>query len=125
MSSNGKAPSVEYTCPACQVQFSGPDVRVDGTPGKRCPAGHWHSYYQLRRYRDTGAISKPREPKPIESRARDQGLTCDRDRYQLAATAMLAGYDRAMATLPPGARLLVEGAFGKAPIVTREILGAA
>ena len=46
------------------------------------------------------------------------------DALQMALTTMLEGYEKAVATLPPGsvARTVVEGAFGRAPEISRKVL---
>lgn len=137
----GRAPHRKYVCPVCRVEFVGCGAIVGGKGGKECPNGHFHTMGQLYRFEKTGTLPEPRPekvpkpPKPPKPKrngysrtgaapAIRAGMTSDRDRYQLAATAMLAGYDRAIATLPPGVRMMVEGAFGAAPSITREIVGA-
>lgn len=132
----GREPYRKYRCPECRVEFIGASVIRDGRSGKVCPGGHFHTLAQIYFFEKTGTLRvqrKPKTPKPARPAApscranlivaaRKVGAINDRDRYQLAAAAMLAGFDRAMATLPPGARLLVEGAFGSAPNITRAIV---
>lgn len=132
----GRMPFRKYVCPECRIEFSAPGVIVGGKGGKKCPDGHFHTMAQLYRFEKTGVLPTPRQPKaPKAPKPKRNGFQrvgaapairavfpVDSDRYQLAATAMLAGFDRAMATLPPGVRLLVQGAFGAAPNITREIV---
>lgn len=129
--SKGRAPTRKFGCPVCKVMFAAPGSIQGGKSGKVCPAGHFSTLGALYAFEKSGKVPEVKpagEPaKPICPPGKRKtplalGLTNDMDRYQLAAVSLLAGYDRALATLPPGARLMVEGAFGSAPAVARKIL---
>ncbi len=131
--SKGRAPTRQFACPVCQVKFAAPGSIQNGKSGKVCPAGHFSTLGALYAFEKSGKApspklapqeAAPKEPCPpgIRKAAQALGMSSDRDRYQLAAVSLLAGYDRALATLPPMARLMVEGAFGSAPAVARKIL---
>lgn len=116
---------VEETCPECQAVFvAEPELMPDSVAkGKRCPNGHWTPIYRLVKTRKKGQ-TKPADDTPLSRRLRAAGIVGETQAYQLMAQALLAGYDKAMETLPAGSmsRTLVEGAFGKVPALAREVL---
>ena len=94
-------------CPECGETILTPSYMVKGSFLKTCSLGHTTDTKALR------AERQARETAEIE--ARNESL-------ELALTAMLEGYSRAVATMPPLAAGLMAGAFGKAPEIALEVL---
>jgi hypothetical protein len=94
-------------CPECGVEILTGSYRIKGQMRKTCPNGH------------TTAADKLRAERWLRTapsiQARNESL-------ELALTAMLEGYSRAVATMPPMAAGLMAGAFGKAPDIALEVL---
>lgn len=60
----------------------------------------------------------------VLQRARQVGIAGSVETLQLALTAMVAGYDRLLATTPKAIHPLIEGAFGKSVTLARQVLEA-
>lgn len=111
-------PTKRFVCPTCEIPFVAPDSTDERwrTKGKRCPAGHFHTYTQLHQWAATHE-SEPKEP-PVEKPDPDAAT------YRDLVVAMMASYDRTISTLPPRAAALVQGAFGHIPDLARRALEA-
>jgi hypothetical protein len=124
--SKGTAPRKLFTCPDCAIKFIAYTEHHGGSPGKRCPNGHWHTINRLDRYLKTGLMPKHmrqrRDPEiilaPIKPRSPHEPDATTALRW------MLDSYDKIMRTVPnPSAsRAIINGAFGHVPELARRIL---
>lgn len=118
----------KWKCPSCEVEFMAGMSVVDGRCGRRCPDGHFHDYYELRRYeegkplRDRGSKSaaKPVDALPaIRSRNR-----WERDRAQMLALLWVGAIDALLAQMPQGSvvRAMIDGATAQAYRVSKQVM---
>lgn len=120
-----KALTKTWTCPTCGVKFMARGERgVNGTTGRRCPEGHWHSLYDLQRA-DKGlpVMRKAARVHPLKFRAAAR-VPRPHEKAELLALLWLGAVDRLLAQLPARslARALVEGATAQAYAVSRAVL---
>lgn len=136
----GREPTRDYTCPVCKAVFRAPGTWRAGRIGKVCPAGHFHTVNQLVCWEKNGRLSQLRQrkvaapkqpdvkpiaaPKPVERALASMGVGERTSQLSVALRWMLEGYAKAISSMPEKsmARQLVEGAFGKTPIMAKDLL---
>jgi hypothetical protein len=116
-----------WRCPTCDVGFKASEAREAGKRGRRCPNGHFHSYYELKRHENGKPIrtgwrdlqkGKHYGEKPMASVPRGTG-----NKAELLALLWVAAYEKLMDQLPAStSRLLVEGAMAQAYRASRVVL---
>ncbi|OIR02599.1 hypothetical protein GALL_153130 [mine drainage metagenome] len=120
--------TIVETCPVCRADFS---AVISGNPktgattrGKICPAGHWTPYAKLLASRTSQPSQKPPKDDVRTVLLKRLGAPRREDALQMALVTMVESYERALATLPRGsaARAMVDGAFGKSPEISRQVL---
>lgn len=134
--SKGREPTRDYTCPDCGVVFRARGAWVAGRHGKVCPNGHFYPVNHLVQFAKTGTLpgsrsrKSPQVPKPISEAKtvakalESRGLGERTSQLSCALRWMLEGYQKAIAAMPERSqgRQLVDGAFGQAPAMCRELL---
>ena len=102
------APTIE-TCPTCGVEFTGSPKQRNGQGSwrKECPAGHWHTFTELARTRNT---ERQATRNAVMAKTKEVGVRTDIDAMRLALAAMLGGYSRIC--------LQTSGDLPKAPAIT-------
>jgi hypothetical protein len=116
-------------CPTCDVGFKSSQVIENGKPGWRCPAGHFHSVYEMARHADGKSIRVGRPgPKPEKSAMAERRRTVEANKYghgkaELLALLWVAAYEKVMDQLPAStSRLLVEGVMAQAYRASQALL---
>ena len=91
--------------------------------GKLCPNGHWTSCTTLCVAKRLPKSIRPKRLTSID--LHELGVKSEADALHLALGTMVECYERAISTLPKSSftRAMVVGAFGKAPEVSRRVLG--
>lgn len=121
-----------WRCPTCNFGFKASEAREDGKIGRRCPAGHFHSYYELKRHED-GKPLRAAAPRTIEAAPFGKAIgpsklppsKGERDYY--LALLWIGAVDSLMAQLPEGSvvRAMVEGKLCQAYRVSKRIVDPA
>ena len=115
-----------WTCPTCNIGFKGSEVREMLKAGRRCPAGHFHSYYELGRHEQGKPIRVQRNVVKLDRPAagkRAGYVERGTDRAELLALLWVAAYEKIIDQLPAStSRLLVEGAMAQAYRVSQQVL---
>lgn len=121
-----------WRCPTCNVGFMASEARDGLKVGRRCPAGHFHSYYELVRHEQGKPIrvgrgrvaEKPKaEKSAVARRRRSIDVVRGHGQFELLALLWAAAYEKVMDQLPAStSRLLVEGAMGQAYRVSQQVL---
>lgn len=118
----------KWKCPSCEVEFMAGMSVVDGRCGRRCPAGHFHDYHELRRY-EQGKPLRARVAKvgaenvvataPAPSRNR-----WEKDRAHMLALLWVGAIDRLLSQMPEGSvvRAMVDGATEQAYRVSKKVM---
>ena len=131
----GPNPKREFTCPECGVKFKSRNIIIYGKNGKECPNEHWHTISDLKHHERHGKLPDRRERQQgggrryirvnAQRKLSNLGVGERTDQLTVALQWMLGGYDKLVAQLPTGSqgRALVDGAFGKSPVLCREVLG--
>lgn len=120
--------SKKWKCPTCEVEFMARASVEDGRCGRRCPAGHFHDYYNLKRYEE-GKPLRDRGPrpaaKPVDAppapRSRNRW---ERDRAQMLALLWVGVIDALLAQMPKGSvvRAMIDGATEQAYRVSKRVM---
>lgn len=119
-----------WRCPTCDVGFMAREAREGLKSGRRCPAGHFHSYYELGRHEQGKPIRvgrKPAKPKAEKSalagRQRFVDVPRGHGKEEMLALLWVAAYENVIEQLPAStSRLLVEGAMAQAYRVSQQVL---
>jgi len=117
----------KWKCPSCAVEFMAGMSVEDGRCGRRCPEGHFHDYYELKRYQEgkplRAAVAKARAEKvaasPVVSRNR-----WEKDRAQMLALLWVGAIDRLLSQIPEGSvvRAMIDGATEQAYRVSKRVM---
>jgi hypothetical protein len=118
-----------WKCPTCDVGFKASQSIVDGSIGRQCPAGHFHSQYELKRHEEGKPIrtgwkdlkkGKHYGEKPMVAVPRAVGG----NKAEMLALLWVGVMDGLLAQLPAGslARSLVEGATAQAYRVSQLVI---
>lgn len=121
-------PAVEATCPTCGIVFRSSKCANPATgkgAGKVCPQGHWIPKSVL--WPSSCAAPRQRTSDQVRDLLADIGVRAKPDALALALVTMCECYERAARVFPRGsvAAGMLDGAFGKAPEVSRRILEVA
>lgn len=118
-----------WKCPTCNVGFKASEARDGMKVGRRCPVGHFHSYYELGRHEQGKPIRVGRpgklkvEKSALAARRGPDSNKYRQDRGALLALLWVAAYEKVMDQLPAStSRLLVEGAMAQAYLVSQLML---
>jgi hypothetical protein len=120
-----------WMCPTCSVEFMAGAAAEKGRHGRRCPSGHFHTYYEL--YNFAGgipignrhaAVTEPAGGKVVGP-TKEPPTKSERDYY--LALLWVGAVDSLMAQLPERsiARAMVEGALEQAYRVSKRIVDPA
>lgn len=119
----------KWKCPSCDVEFMAGMSVVDGRCGRRCPAGHFHDYHELRRYEQ----GKPLRVKVAKAGAEKVVVAVapalsrnrwEKDQAQMLALLWVGAIDRLLSQMPEGsqARAMVDGATQQAYRVSKRVM---
>lgn len=120
-----------WTCPTCAVEFMAGMSVEDGRCGRRCPAGHFHDYYDLKRYAEGKPLraAAPRasvaEVEPIAPRqTRQTRNRWEKDRAQMLALLWVGAIDLLLSQMPEGSvvRAMIDGATAQAYRVSKQVM---
>jgi hypothetical protein len=113
-----------WKCPECGIGFKASESRHFGARGRRCPAGHFFSYYEYKRhelgkpirqdgYKTRGNSQLPMAPKVLRVSRNSKAETL--------ALLWVGVMDGLLAQLPAGTmtRAMVEGATAQAYRVSK------
>lgn len=114
---------VVEVCPKCSHEWKGAAEFIHGKPIKRCPQclSLWAPHQLLAHRRKLGRDDAKR---PLSVMRQAGMVSNEGEALRIALIALLAGYDKAISTLPVGslAQRLVQGAFGHAPALARGLV---
>lgn len=113
-----------WRCPTCDVGFKAGEAREGSAVGRRCPEGHFHSYYELRRHeqglpiRVVRVVREPRAPKCVMVDRRGNSDA------EMLAVLWIAAVDALIEQMPAGslARKMIEGATAQAYRASKNFL---
>jgi hypothetical protein len=115
-----------WKCPTCGIGFKASEARNLVARGRRCPAGHFHSYYEYKRHED----GKPIRPDGYKTRG-DNAVPMVKvprgtgsNKAETLALLWVGVMDGLLAQLPAGsqARAMVEGATAMAYRVSQLVI---
>lgn len=119
----------KWKCPSCAMEFMAGMSVEDGRCGRRCPAGHFHDYYELKRFEEgkplRAAVAQARAQKVtadlVPARSRNRWET---DRAQMLALLWVGAIDRLLSQMPEGsvARAMIDGATEQAYRVSKRVM---
>lgn len=115
-------------CPTCGVSYKAGETISNGKPGRTCPAGHHHSYYELQRHEHgkpirvgIGGAQRGRKYVDVLMPGHKK-----QDQAELLAMLWLGTIDRLLDQLPDGsmAKAMIEGATAQAYRASQAVIDA-